>query len=314
MATTAPEITTGRKNADLQNARNLSGRLSASASASALAIWSGTWIPRKTKVFPTARQKRPSRRSSLMLSNPAKAGSVTRSHWRNTSTSAKTIGYAANAMRNAAYGADISHPDRASARIDDLARFSRGTRERLTHRDGTVDRRAFVRLRQQIEDLDHVRIEIEIARARHMVGVGRERRPPGQGGREARIRREPAPVRQLAGFLDEHAISLGRREIRDEPRRRVRVPCRGEDGDAAQIRERVSVSIGSAVRRGDRRHVVAESADLELVQLLQKPGADDLHSHGSVDERVPALRKVGPGQRTVGKSAPQHVERRHRRG
>src|SRR5687768_8649725 len=119
------------------------------------------------------------------------------------------IGYAANAMRNAAYGADISHPDRASARIDDLSGFSRGTRESLAHRDGTVDRRALVRLRQQIEDLDHRGIETQSARARHWVGVGRGRRPPRRGGPETRIRREPTPVRKLAGFLDEHAISLG---------------------------------------------------------------------------------------------------------
>jgi hypothetical protein len=43
---------------------------------------------RKTNVFPTARQKRPSFASSLTLSNPAKDGAVTRSHCKNTSTSA----------------------------------------------------------------------------------------------------------------------------------------------------------------------------------------------------------------------------------
>jgi len=47
---------------------------------------------RKTNVFPTARQKRPSFASSLTLSNPAKDGAVTRSHCKNTSTSANTIG------------------------------------------------------------------------------------------------------------------------------------------------------------------------------------------------------------------------------
>src|SRR5688572_2310689 len=147
IATTAPEMTTGRKNDARQKARNAIGRLSASASASAVTIWSGRWIARKTKVFATARQKRASTASSCTLSSPAKDGSVTRSHRMNTSASAKITGYATNARMKTVYGAVIIHPERVSARIDDLLRLGRRAGQRHPHRDDAVDAGCLVGLR-----------------------------------------------------------------------------------------------------------------------------------------------------------------------
>src|SRR4051812_33230414 len=102
--------------------------------------------------------------SNLILSAPANDGAVTRSHRINTRASANAIGYAANASKKIAYGPESSAPDRASARINALPRLARRLRERLLHRRDTVDPGGFVRLRQQIEDLDDVRIDIEISR------------------------------------------------------------------------------------------------------------------------------------------------------
>src|SRR5512141_3231156 len=98
-------------------------------------------MARKMKVFPTAFQKRASLESRRTFCRPANEGVVTRSHCIKTSTSAKTIGYAANAIRNNAYGAASREPDRCSARIDDLSRFRRRSAQRLPDWNLTVDRR-----------------------------------------------------------------------------------------------------------------------------------------------------------------------------
>src|SRR3954464_4113132 len=98
--------------------------------------------------------------SNLILSPPANDGAVTRSHRINTRASANAIGYAANVSRKTAYGAVSSAPDRVSARIDAFFRLDRSFRQRCLHRRDTVDARRFVRLREQIEDLDDVRVEV----------------------------------------------------------------------------------------------------------------------------------------------------------
>ena len=104
---------------------------------------------------------------------------------------------------------------------------------------------------------------------------------------EARIGGEPAPVRQLAGFLDQHAIGGRRREIRHEARRGVGVTRRREDRRCCADRRRRNGRSGfAAVGCRNRRDVVAQAGDLELVQLLHEPRADDLHRHRSIDERI----------------------------
>src|ERR1700686_2461961 len=132
---------------------------------------------RKTKVLRTARQKRPSWISSRTLSAPANVGVVTRSHCRKTRTSANTIGYTANISRNAAYGPAISDPDFSSARIYNICRFASGFLQRVLHRSCRVDGGFFIGLRQQIENLNDVRIEVQIACALDVVRILGESRP-----------------------------------------------------------------------------------------------------------------------------------------
>src|SRR5258707_7270807 len=111
---------------------------------------------RKTKVFATARQKRPSEASTRTLSRPANVGAVTRSQCMNTSASANAIGYSANTRRNAAYGAPSREPDRSSARTNDIPRFCCCLRQCLANRNRSVNRGGLVRFRDDIEDLDNV--------------------------------------------------------------------------------------------------------------------------------------------------------------
>src|SRR6476660_7907159 len=120
---------------------------------------------RNTKVLTTARQKRPSAASTRTLSRPANAGGVTRSQCMNTSASANPIGYTANIRRNAAYGAPSNEPDRSSARTNDIPRLVCCVSERFPNRNGPVNRRALVCLRDEIEDLDDVGIDIDVASA-----------------------------------------------------------------------------------------------------------------------------------------------------
>src|SRR5687768_14397473 len=210
-------MTTGRKNVARQNVRSASRRSSASASPSAVAICSGTWMARKTNVFRTACQKRVSCASVRTLSRPANDGTVTRSQCRPTSTSAKAIGYAANASRNTRYGAASSQPERSSARTEDPPRVGGGPREGLPDRHRPVDRARLVRLRQHVEDLDDVRVDVEVSRALHVRGVRGERGPARERAREARVGGERAPVGELARLLDEQPVGLGRGEEGDEP-------------------------------------------------------------------------------------------------
>src|SRR5919204_3614510 len=128
-------------------------------------------MARKTSVFSTARQKRASCASSRTLSSPANDGAVTRSHRIHTSARANTIGYAANASIHAAYGAASTHPARSSARIDDRARFGGGFRERDADGNRAVDGALLVGVGEEVEDLDHVRVEVEIARPLDVRGV-----------------------------------------------------------------------------------------------------------------------------------------------
>src|SRR5688572_4433647 len=112
----------------------------------------------------------------------------------------------------------MSVPDLASARIDDLPGFGRRAGQRLAHGYDAVDTGRLVRFGDEIEDLDDVRIEVEVARALDVQRVRGQRRPALQRGREARIDRETAPVGQLARLLDQELVGGGRGEVRDEPR------------------------------------------------------------------------------------------------
>src|SRR5688572_20021186 len=156
----------------------------------------------------------------------------------------------ANARRNSAYGAASSHPARsstgltarASARINDLPRLGRRAAQGLPNGDGAVHRRFLVGLRHDIEDLDYVRVEVEIARALDVPGERRERRPPRKRRREPWVAGQAATVRQLARLLDQQAVGGRGCEKRDESRGSIRVSRGREDGDAAEVREGVAVA------------------------------------------------------------------------
>src|SRR6266542_1750789 len=237
---------------------------------------------RKTKVFATARQNRLSLASRRTLSRPVKAGSVTRSHWRKTSITANSIGYAAKASRNPAYGAASSVPDRCSARIQNIPRFGSRACQRLSDGDSAVDGGFLVRLRDKVEDLDYVGIQIQITGPPDVTCVCRQRRPPGERGGESLISHQRATIGELAGLLYQHAIGSWRRKECDEIRSRVGMLRRRENRDASQVCESIAVvGIGSIGRR-HRSNIVTQVSDFQLVQLLHEPGTDDFHCDSSV--------------------------------
>src|SRR5688572_30541483 len=179
--------------------------------------------------------------------------------------------------RKTTYGAAISEPERCSARIENCPGFGGGFRYSASRGHFAVDRGLLVRFRQKVEDLDYVRVKIDVPGPLDIRGVSRERWPLPERCGESPVRCQPAAVRQLARFLDQQSVSRRRREVRDEARRLFGMPCRREDGDASQVGKRKLIARCSSISRRHRRHIIAKTANLELVQLLHEPWPDDLH-------------------------------------